>query len=234
MPESIDIVLPCFNPNDTWMEELLAFHASITEFSPPNYIIVNDGSSHGNIEQQIKTLQQSGISLQFISYQLNKGKGYALRKGIQSSTADLILYTDIDFPFTNKSMKSLISVLQNQNVDIAVGYRSDSYYEKKMSRFRKLLSKAFRFFVKQILKMPVTDTQCGLKAFNKKGKEKFLATTINRYLFDFEFIYESCKDKSLTIQPVQVQLKENIIFSKMKLKIIFQETLNLIRILLFK
>ncbi len=103
-----------------------------------------------------------------------------------------------------------------------------------MSQFRKLLSKAFRFFVKRILKMPVTDTQCGLKAFNKRGKEKFLGTTINRYLFDFEFIYEACKDKSLTIQPVQVQLKENVIFSKMKLKIIFQETLNLIRILLFK
>ena len=82
--------------------------------------------------------------------------------------------------------------------------------------------------------MSITDTQCGLKGFNKTGKEKFLSTTINRYLFDFEFIYKVCKNKNLQIVPVEVQLKENVVFSKMRLKILAQESLNLISILFFK
>lgn len=80
--------------------------------------------------------------------------------------------------------------------------------------------------------MPVTDTQCGLKGFNQKGKDMFLQTKINRYLFDFEFIYNVCRNKSLQYQTVEVQLKENVVFSKMKFKILLQESFNLIKVLL--
>jgi glycosyltransferase involved in cell wall biosynthesis len=234
MPRYLDIVLPCFNPNATWPDELLNFHAYIKDSYTLNYIVVNDGSTSGQLDRQINYLKQKNISIDFISYEVNRGKGYALRKGMDISKADYILYTDIDFPFTNQSMLSMMDALTNLNHDIVVGFRNESYYDKKMSRFRKILSKAFRFFVNKILKMPVTDTQCGLKAFNKKGKTKFLGTSIDRYLFDFEFIYTACKDSSLSILPVQVQLKENVQFSKMKLKIIFQELINLLRILLFR
>lgn len=233
MPIHLDIVLPCYNPNVGWPDELLNFHEFIGESYQLNYIVVNDGSNSDQLAQQINYLQQKNIPLQFIAYAINKGKGYALRKGMEVSNAEYILYTDIDFPFTNQSMLSIMDALTTLKHDIVVGYRNNSYYEKKMSPFRKTLSKAFRFFVKKILKMPITDTQCGLKAFNAKGRSKFMRTGIERYLFDFEFIYSACKDQSLSILPVQVQLKENVQFSKMKVKILFQELLNLLRILLF-
>lgn len=234
MPISVDIVLPCYNPNENWPSELLMANDFINQAYSANYIIVNDGSVSGTILTQIDFLKQKGMSLDFLSYETNKGKGFALRKGMEVSKADYVIYTDIDFPFTNQSLLTLLNKLTANEADVAVGYRDESYYDKKMSGFRKILSKAFRFFVKQILKMPVTDTQCGLKGFNKKGKDKFLRTTIDRYLFDFEFIYTACKDQSLSILPVQVQLKENVQFSRMKLKIIIQELVNLTRILFFK
>lgn len=81
--------------------------------------------------------------------------------------------------------------------------------------------------------MKVTDTQCGLKAFNSKGREQFLKTKINRYLFDFEFIYRCGKNKSMRITPVPVELKPNVEFSKMKIKILLQETFNLFKVILF-
>jgi glycosyltransferase involved in cell wall biosynthesis len=234
MPRSLDIVLPCFNPNATWPDELLNFNTCVNDTYKIHYILVNDGSHASNVGDQITYLKEKNISLNFISYEVNRGKGYALRKGMLLSQSDYILYTDIDFPFTNQSMLNVIDSLATKAYDIVVGYRNDAYYEKKMSLFRKILSKTFRFFVKKILKMPVTDTQCGLKGFNKKGKEKFLNTSIDRYLFDFEFIHAACKDKDLSILPVQVQLKENVVFSKMKMKIVFQELINLLRILLFR
>ena len=72
--------------------------------------------------------------------------------------------------------------------------------------------------MRKVLSMPVTDTQCGLKGFNKKGREKFLATTINRYLFDFEFIYASCHDPAIKTGTVSANLKNNVVFSNMKIK----------------
>lgn len=230
----IDIVLPCYNPNKNWKEELFNFYNFIKDKYSVNFIVVNDGSTENETIQRLHEPYKNLPEIKIISYAINKGKGFALRKGMEYTKSDHIIYTDIDFPFTHQSMLNLINVLVTGKQDIVVGFRNDSYYEKKMSLFRKLLSKTFRFFVKEILKMPVTDTQCGLKGFNKKGKEKFLTTTINRYLFDFEFIYAACKDIKITIQPVEVQLKENVIFSKMKLKILFQELLNLFRVLVFR
>ncbi len=188
----------------------------------------------GDIDAQINGLLQNNIPVTKVSYAINQGKGYALRKGVEAATAPYILYTDIDFPFTNQSMDEMLKTLTQGNFDIVAGYRNEKYYEKTISAFRKRLSKTFRFFIKQGLRMPITDTQCGLKGFNQVGRKKFLSTRINRYLFDFEFIYTSVKDKSVKIAPVQVELKDNVVFSKMKGKILAQETLNLLKVLLLR
>jgi glycosyltransferase involved in cell wall biosynthesis len=230
---SVDIVLPCYNPNDNWHKALLEFYTKAKELYSLNFIIVNDGSTNANVENQIHYLQQH-VPLQYLSYKKNRGKGYALRQGISASKADYTTYTDIDFPFTNTSTMAVIKALLNKEADVIAGYRNQNYYQKNMSAYRRLLSKAFRFFIRNVLKMTVTDTQCGLKGFNQKGKIKFLETTINRYLFDFEFIYACGRDKCITINTVPVELKENIVFSKIKPKNFIQETINLMVILLFK
>lgn len=228
----VDIVLPCYNPNDTWHKELLGFYNEAKALYALNFIVVNDGSVTG-VAKTIELLQQH-VPLKYISYTANKGKGYALRQGVQAAQSNIVVYTDVDFPFTSQSMIGVINAVINNECDIAAGYRSEKYYRKNMSFYRKILSKSFRFFIKSVLGMATTDTQCGLKGFNKTGREKFLLTTINRYLFDFEFIYISGKDKAVNIKPVEVQLKDNIVFSKMRFKILVQELFNLLRVLLFK
>jgi glycosyltransferase involved in cell wall biosynthesis len=234
MPVSVDIVLPCYNPGDKWPLELISFYESAKELYTINFILVNDGTKGNKIETQLLELKSKDINLTYLNYPENKGKGYALRHGIHAATSNIVLYTDIDFPFTNQSTLDILQKLTTENYDVAVGHRNEAYYQKKMSGFRIWLSKSFRFLIEHVFNMSITDTQCGLKGFNRLGKEKFLATTINRYLFDFEFIYTVCKDKQLNIVPVEVQLKENVVFSKMRLKILFQESVNLMSILMFK
>ena len=174
MPVTVDIVLPCFNPNSSWHSELIKFYEAANFFYKLKFIIVNDGSDRGNLPQQISTLRQHQIPLIFIDNKINKGKGFALRHGVSQSDSDFVVCTDIDFPFTTQSTLKLIETLVQGNHDVVAGYREEDYYKNKMSGFRRLLSKAFRFFIKSILKMPVSDTQCGLKGFNRIGKEVFL------------------------------------------------------------
>lgn len=197
-----------------------------------NFIIVNDGSVNQDIQEQVKILLAKNIPINFISNSQNKGKGFALRAGVNESKANYIIYTDIDFPFTNQSMQGLMNELLTNKFDVVVGIRSDNYYQKKMSRFRKILSKSFRLFIRKFLNMKISDTQCGLKGFNLKGKEKFLQTTINRYLFDFEFIYSVSNDHQLNMASYEVRLKDGVIFRKMPIKVLLQEAFNLLKILL--
>lgn len=229
----IDIVLPCYNPPKNWQKELLEFYYDVKFNFNVKFILVNDGSVNSNFEAALPKLKELNIPFEVISYAKNRGKGYALRKGVEFSTADYIVYTDIDFPFTNKSVIGVMSAVLNNTADVLAGTRSELYYQKNMSTFRKLLSKAFRFVLKRLLKMKISDTQCGLKAFNTFGRREFLNTKINRYLFDFEFIYTSSKREDLRILPVEAELKDNVVFSKMKLKILMQESLNLLKVIFF-
>jgi len=230
----IDIVLPCYNPSDEWYLGLVDFYEQTKNEYGITFVIVNDGSNSHEFSKKLDDLKQNHMDIVFISYTKNMGKGYALRQGVNCAQNRFIVYTDIDFPFTNASTIELIKELLIGKYDIVAGYRDQSYYLKSMTFYRKMLSRAFRYFIKNIMRMPITDTQCGLKGFNEKGKTKFLETTINRYLFDFEFIYTSVNDPSINVGAVQVQLKEGITFRKMRLKILLQETFNLLYVLFFK
>jgi glycosyltransferase involved in cell wall biosynthesis len=228
----IDIVLPCFNPGPKWQNELSQFYKLSSDFYQLHFIVVNDGSTSSGIKEQIDWLNQQNIPITYYHYQTNKGKGHALRYGVNKATAPHVIYTDIDLPFTNQSMLLLLITLVKGKSDVVLGHRNDQYYKKKMSGFRKVLSLTFRFFLKKILRMPISDTQCGLKGFNQKGKTIFLQTKINRYLFDFEFIYNVCHTSGMLYEAVEVELKENVVFSKMKAKVLMQETVNLLYVLM--
>ena len=226
----LDLVLPCFNPIDNWENNVLKSVARIQTLLPDTKLalyLVNDGSSKVISPDKIEKLQQVIPDFHYIQYHENQGKGYALRKGISETKNDFCIYTDIDFPYTEESFAAIFKALQN-GADIAVGVRDENYYET-VPKARVRISKTLRFFARKLLSLPVDDTQAGLKGFNRKGREIFLQTQINRYLFDLEFIRKAARQKTVSIQPVKVQLKPNIVFSVMNPKILLTESWNLLR-----
>ena len=85
--------------------------------------------------------------------------------------------------------------------------------------------------IRLFLSIPITDTQCGLKGFNRKVSPLFLSTTIDRYLFDLEFIKKAFKTKQYSIQAIPIRLNDNVVFSKMNYKILLPEMINFVKLL---
>lgn len=166
----------------------------------------------------------------WVDSDVNKGKGYALRKGIAAADTDIIIYTDIDFPYTTESIKKIYDALTSGSCDLAAGVKDDAYYEK-VPAARRYISKALRGLIKMFFSIPFTDTQCGLKGFTKDIKPLFLDTSIDRYLFDLEFI-RKVHAKKYRIEQVYVSLKDDIEFRKMNYKVLLPELLNLIGLIL--
>lgn len=231
MPQ-LDIVLPCYNPADNWHLSVIEQYSQFIKLLPNDTLltltIVNDGSSKNCDQLRIDYIKQHVPNLRFISYPINSGKGYALRKGVSSTTGDYCIYTDIDFPYTVESMLAIYQALLNGN-DIVAGSRAEGYYAK-MPKARIYISKFLKSVIKWLLGLRFTDTQCGLKGFNKKGKAIFLNTTINRYLFDLEFIFTASKSPEVRMQTIEVKLRNDIQFSRMNLNILAAESLNFLKI----
>ena len=192
-------------------------------------ILVNDGSSTGVTPEKFKILRESNLPIEIVSYTKNQGKGYALRQGAIEADSDFQIFTDVDFPYTIPSIIAIYNSLKSGN-DVALGTRKADYYQT-VPFVRRLISKFLRWVLKSVLKLPITDTQCGLKGFNQKGKQVFLQTTINRFLFDLEFVkMVTQKNLNLKVDPVNVKLRPDVVFSKMNYKVLMGESINFARL----
>jgi glycosyltransferase involved in cell wall biosynthesis len=200
---------------------------------PIELVLVMDGDDHHNRKEDVKQITISIPNFKLIEYTANKGKGFAIRQGAAAATGDIIIYTDIDFPYSNESVQSIFTTLTDEGYDVAVGVKNEDYY-KLVPPMRRSISKGLRLLIRVFLSMPVTDTQCGLKGFRKEIKQLFLQTTINRYLFDLEFVRNCFRLKPpIKLKAVPVQLKTGVHFRNMNYRILLPEMLNFIK-LLFK
>ena len=228
------IVLPCYNPQPGWVETIISTSNSILDKDPNillEIILVNDGSTKGISPSDIKLLHSELPSFHYIHYKNNYGKGHALRMGVGSAEGKYIIVTDVDFPYEDEAVLEIYKRLLTGEADVCLGVRSERYY-KKIPVFRKHLSKAFKYITRKVFKLPVSDTQCGIKGFNTKGREVFLQTSINRYLFDLEFVFLLSKACHLNVVPIDVKLKPGIVFSRISLKILVKESVNFLRLVL--
>ena len=226
LSRKIDLVLPVYNPNKGWLDQVQANRQLLAAACGEEIrlIIVDDGSEK-NLGIEPNTFQET---IQLIKLPFNQGKGAALRKGFEAADAPIVLFTDIDFPYEIDSIVKVVRSIEN-GADVSLGYREDDYYDR-VPLFRKIMSESFRFVLKTILRFPITDTQCGLKGMNQRGKDIFMQTKIDRFLVDMEFIKRAVKAKNLRIEPVVVQLRYDVVFSKMGIRVIIGELMNFMRI----
>lgn len=228
----LNVIVPCYNPPDGWelalAERFGAFCRHETaQTSQITLTVVNDGSPR-NVEQihfdRLKTLVPD---VNIVHYTENRGKGYALRQGVAASVADYYLVTDTDFPYTIDSMHRVANALIARG-GITAGSRDTDYY-KHVPPFRRFLSKGLRWMLRNLLRQPIGDSQCGLKAFDNAGKVIFLETTIDRFLFDLEFLMIA--KGRVPITPVSVELREGVVFSKVGYKVLLTEGRNFLKLL---
>lgn len=230
----LSIILPCYEPPDVWAQNIVRNYKAIKEHIAEDIelILVNDGSKKTISDADILLLTNSIPHFIYIDNKENRGKGYAIRCGVEQAKGDVIVYTDIDFPYTLNSFLKLYHELTIDNVDVVAGVKDTKYYEH-VPLMRRIVSKTLRAMTRVLLSIPITDTQCGLKGFSKSVKPIFLSTTIDRYLFDIEFIRAASK-KGYSIKSIPVMLNDSIQFSKMNYKILLPEMMNFVRIIFQK
>ncbi|MCB9185144.1 MAG: glycosyltransferase family 2 protein [Flavobacteriales bacterium] len=232
-PKTLDIILPCYNPRSGWESALSESISNIKILLGENVIqsviIVNDGSVSGVTEDAVSILVSYHPEVKLIEYPNNQGKGYAVRTGVRSSDADLQIYTDIDVPYVEESIKEFYRILKSDEADVVVASRGDTYYDS-LSGFRRILSKSLRWLNGFLFGLKIKDTQGGLKGFNEKGKAVFLRTSVNRYLFDLQFIQMASKE-NLRLKALDVKLKPDIILPSPSPMILLKELHNFISLL---
>lgn len=233
MSNRLHVIVPCYNPLSGWEQTLAAHFQDFKEaanglFEELTLVVVIDGASTHTRTANFDRLRQLLPNADIVDYTVNRGKGYALRQGVAASDADFYLVTDADFPYTVDSMVRVVQVLKEKG-GIVAGNRDTAYYER-VPLLRRWLSKFLRWMLRNVLRQPIDDSQCGLKAFDHSGKAVFLKTSIDRFLFDLEFLMLA--NGKVPVTPAPVELRESVVFSAVSWKILATEGRNFLWLLL--
>ena len=231
-----DLIVPCYNPAPGWEKTFvrhlrkLKKEISKTGFFQFQVFLINDGSVQNFRSKELRFLQKAGLPIRVIENSKNYGKGYSLRKGIELADSPFSVYTDLDFPFGTESIVEILINLE-KGYDIVLGARSAYEYYSQATLGRQIMSKSLMLVNKHLLHLPFEDTQAGIKGFNQTGKNIFLSTTINRFLFDLEFVKIACSIPEISIQSICVTNSGSLRLSSFGFKTILIELVNFIRIL---
>lgn len=187
----LSIVIPAFNEEQRLP---LCLEKTIRYVKDQSYetevIVVCDGCTD-KTPSIARSFTKPYDKLRVIEYSPNRGKGYAVKRGVLEAKGDIILFMDADHSVPIETVSSFIARIEN-GYDIVMGARhlKDTVIVQHQMFLRELAGKAFGRLQKFILKIPYYDTQCGFKLFTKKAAD-FLFPKIKYECsyFDAELIY---------------------------------------------
>lgn len=196
-------------------------------------IVVDDGSFDGT-QEIVKEYQKSQDSLRLIQNSKNRGKGYAVKTGMQQAKGDTLVFMDADLSVPLENISWLVNYISD-GFDIVISSRNiqGALIKLKQPLVRRLMGKVFLNLSKLALRINVSDITCGAKSFSRVAADKiFSKMRLNDWSFDAEILFLARK-YNFKIKEIPVVWK-NRHASKVRFpRDIFQSFLGLMKIKLF-
>jgi len=187
----LSIVIPAFNEEKRLpgcLTETIKFLEKQDYDS--EILVVCDGCSDRTAEIAF-SYQSNYHNLKVIEYSPNRGKGYAVTKGMLESKGDIRMFMDADLAVPVETVNAFIKQI-SEGYDVVIGARGlkETIISEHQNFFRECAGKLFGRIQKLILNIPFFDTQCGFKIFSKNAVEYlFPKVKYDCSYFDAEVMY---------------------------------------------
>lgn len=181
----LSVIVPAYQAGRTIYVCLELLLASLDRLGRPyEVIVVVDGSTDSTVAEVARHLARVRV----LSYDRNRGKGFAVRHGLAHSTGDVVAYIDADMELHPDGLGQLADLL-DQGYDAALGSKRHPDSLVNYPPFRRLQSTAYLGLVHLLFGLALTDTQTGLKVFRgDRVRQALPLLTCDGFAFDLELL----------------------------------------------
>ncbi len=138
---NISIVIPAYN-EERRIEPSLKYIISYLKkhFDKYEIIIVDDGSND-RTHEIISRYKNNNVKI--LRNELNKGKGYSVRRGILTAQYPLVLFSDSDLATPIEELGDFTRYINNHNYDVVIASRNlkNSNIKNNQPLYRQVLEK---------------------------------------------------------------------------------------------
>ena len=194
---NLSIIIPTFNEDGRIKKTLKTLKQGVYFYGQNlKEIIFSDDGSTDETLRLIKKAKKSierktKAKVKIISYEKNKGRGYAIRQAALCAKGDYILYADADFSIPLENIKKFIPYMK-KDYDVIIGSKKIEGSKEiiKRSLIRKIVGYCHSFVTYLVLGVFVWDFQGGFKIFSRRYVDRiFPHLKIDRWGFDMETIF---------------------------------------------
>lgn len=137
------------------------------------------------------------------------GRGGALKHVWSRSAARVLSYMDVDLSTELVGFPVLVQAVAQEGFDLALGSRRLRPATTTRGWRRELLSRGHNALTRRLLRLPVSDAQCGFKALSRRTAEVLLPRVVNdNWFFDTELLAQAAH-AGLRIKEIPVAWTEN-------------------------
>ena len=189
------VIIPTYN-NEKTVEGVISGVLKITK----NVIVINDGST--DITNDI--LKKFSF-LTIISYEKNRGKGFAIRKGFEVAIAKRYLYAvtiDSDGQHFPEDIVTLISKIDKEPDTLIIGARNLA--PEELSKGSSFANRFSNFWYRFLTGIKLPDTQTGFRLYPLKPLTGMRFYT-GKYEFELEVLVRAAW-RGISIESVPVRV----------------------------
>ena len=199
------VVFPCLNEASRilpTLERTVDFLASRNRAW--EVLVVDDGSGDGTGDVVRDRFGSCG-SIRVLRFDVNHGKGFAVREGVLASRGEVVLFSDADLSTPIAEFAKLEDKL-DEGFDLVVGSRvvRGARILAAQPLSRRISGLVFRSLVRGLGLSSFRDTQCGFKLMRRSTVEPILRRIDTRgFAFDVELLAR-CERAGLRVAEVPV------------------------------
>ena len=196
----LSIIIPCYNEKDT-ISEIINKIYSVVKINF-EIIIVNDRSTDGT-KEILHELKNKFVDIIVEHNEINRGKGFCIKKGIKKASGDLLIIQDADLEYDPSDYEKILKPLINNKADVVFGTRFYTSNEKRVLYYWHSVGNKFLTFLSNCFSnLNLSDMECCYKAF-KISVIKDINLKEDRFGFEPEVTAKVAK-KNLRIYEIGV------------------------------
>lgn len=229
--KKLSIIMPAYNEGEHIYDNLIKASEVVSGFIDNfEIVVVNDGSRDDTYDE-IKRAKHKDAHICPVSYRTNKGKGNAIKRGVERATGDVIAFLDADLDLPPDQLEAYVSQILDGEAEVVIGSKMHPDSKIEYPAIRKFMSFGYYCMLKVLFRLDVRDTQTGIKAFEATSLKAVMPLVKTRgYAYDIELLI-GLNERGCRIceMPVRLEFHRKSGLGRIRLKDIikvFRDTLN--------
>jgi glycosyltransferase involved in cell wall biosynthesis len=189
--QKLSIIIPAYNEKAT-IENVIRSVAAVPLGLQREIVVVDDFSSDGTREVLARVSAPTGASLKVLSHDRNRGKGAAIRTGLEHISGDIVLVQDADLEYDPRDYPRLLAPILEGRADVVFGNRFHGGPHRVLYFWHFQANQFLTFLTNLLTNLNLSDMEVGYKVFRTDIVRR-LKLTANRFGFEPEVTIKVAK-----------------------------------------